>query len=440
MTGGVLSHGYLRQLFDGYAPRFEAHLQARLGYRVPQVMREAWSRVAASSTRSVLVHSDEHIEEEHSEEYVEKHSQKHGDRGNAIDNNGGRSRRIGGGVTGGGAVPRPPLDILDLGSGTGLVGQAFRDITGAGVGGYLCGVDLSPVMHTMAARKEGVYDELKTAAVMDVLLDRTGGGGRGGKRGRGGRGLSREGERSRGETGRRKAEENEQHFGRMEGGITASSAASEEAEAIQATPTCGAEEGGDSSARDHAWDLITAADLLPYIEDLGAFLEGCLRALRPGGIVMFSTESGDEGSTSTTSTSSSGAAGREAAGGEVHGPLGILDPRKLRFAHSRAMVRAQLRRMACTNRSGSGIRSDSSDSTNSTDSSDDDDSSTRSDSSTGSQGAQPEEGQEHSPTAPHRSPGSHSSRPCFHLVEEQDIVVRAPAVHGVLFVLQRGMA
>lgn len=48
------------------------------------------------------------------------------------------------------------LRVLDLGSGTGLVGEAFKDLA---QGGRLDGIDLSPKMNE-AAGKRGIYDEL----------------------------------------------------------------------------------------------------------------------------------------------------------------------------------------------------------------------------------------------------------------------------------------
>src|SRR6266436_136356 len=55
-------------------------------------------------------------------------------------------------------LPRlaPPWRILDLGCGTGLVGEAFKDLA---AGGRLDGIDLAPRM-IEAARSRGVYDEL----------------------------------------------------------------------------------------------------------------------------------------------------------------------------------------------------------------------------------------------------------------------------------------
>src|SRR5258707_15635184 len=55
-------------------------------------------------------------------------------------------------------LPRltPPWRVLDLGSGTGLVGGAFKDLVG---GGRLDGVDIAPRM-IEAARRRGIYDDL----------------------------------------------------------------------------------------------------------------------------------------------------------------------------------------------------------------------------------------------------------------------------------------
>ena len=64
-------------------------------------------------------------------------------------------------------LPRltPPWRILDLGSGTGLVGEAFKDLA---VGGRLDGIDLAPRMID-AARARGIYDDL-TLGDLETLL------------------------------------------------------------------------------------------------------------------------------------------------------------------------------------------------------------------------------------------------------------------------------
>ena len=66
--------------------------------------------------------------------------------------------------------------ILDLGTGTGLVGEVFRDIAR---GGRLDGVDIAPRM-IEAARRRGIYDDLilvdletmlhETGAAYDLIL------------------------------------------------------------------------------------------------------------------------------------------------------------------------------------------------------------------------------------------------------------------------------
>jgi len=66
-------------------------------------------------------------------------------------------------------LPRltPPWRVLDLGSGTGLVGGAFKDLVG---GGRLDGVDIAPRM-IEAARRRGIYDDLILGDVEAVLAE-----------------------------------------------------------------------------------------------------------------------------------------------------------------------------------------------------------------------------------------------------------------------------
>ena len=59
----------------------------------------------------------------------------------------------------------PPMAILDLGCGTGLVGESFKDVT---VGGRLDGIDLAPRM-IEAARARAIYDELILGDLETVL-------------------------------------------------------------------------------------------------------------------------------------------------------------------------------------------------------------------------------------------------------------------------------
>jgi predicted TPR repeat methyltransferase len=97
--------GYVKNLFDKYADRFDAELVHVLRYRTPELLE-----------RLVLRHS-----------------------------------------------PRAPLDILDLGCGTGLCGQLMRPIARR-----LTGVDLSGNM-LAHARDRDVYSELECIELTDYL-------------------------------------------------------------------------------------------------------------------------------------------------------------------------------------------------------------------------------------------------------------------------------
>jgi predicted TPR repeat methyltransferase len=94
---GALPQAYVARLFDDYAPRFDKHLIEKLGYRAPALIADALSAVAP-----------------------------------------GRRFALG----------------LDLGCGTGLMGEALR-----GRVDHLTGVDLSPGM-IAKARERGLYDRL----------------------------------------------------------------------------------------------------------------------------------------------------------------------------------------------------------------------------------------------------------------------------------------
>jgi len=104
--GEALGAGYIRALFDQYAPRFDAHLVGALGYRGPSVIMEALDAVAPG---------------------------------------------------------RLFARALDLGCGTGLMGEALRPRAG-----HLAGCDLSPAM-VEAARAKAVYDRLVTAELVAFL-------------------------------------------------------------------------------------------------------------------------------------------------------------------------------------------------------------------------------------------------------------------------------
>ncbi len=96
----ALPEAYVARLFDGYAPRFDAHLTEKLNYRGPALIVEALDLVAPG-------------------------------------------RRF--------------AAAIDIGCGTGLMGEAVRDRVDR-----LVGVDLSPGM-IARARERGLYDALETA-------------------------------------------------------------------------------------------------------------------------------------------------------------------------------------------------------------------------------------------------------------------------------------
>jgi predicted TPR repeat methyltransferase len=103
-----MPEGYVRALFDGYAPAFDQALTQGLGYRAPELLMRA---VQAAR---------------------------------------GRERMKFG-------------SVLDLGCGTGLGGAAFRPFCE-----WLVGVDLSPAMLTQA-RTKGLYGRLIESEVVGFL-------------------------------------------------------------------------------------------------------------------------------------------------------------------------------------------------------------------------------------------------------------------------------
>jgi predicted TPR repeat methyltransferase len=103
----AMPDGYIRALFDGYAPGFDAALRDGLGYRAPELLLEAVRQVCGPQASFA--------------------------------------------------------GALDLGCGTGLAGEAFRLMCRG-----LTGVDLSPAMLAQARRKN-IYDRLVEAEVISFL-------------------------------------------------------------------------------------------------------------------------------------------------------------------------------------------------------------------------------------------------------------------------------
>lgn len=131
--------GYVRQLFDQYAPRFDEHLRDRLHYRTPELLVAA-ALAHALGTGAVV----------------------HAPGTGAVVHAPGT-----GPVTHApmpGAVPQPSgLSVLDLGCGTGLCGPLLRPAAAR-----LVGVDLSPKMLEQAQGRG--YDELVCAEAVAYLL------------------------------------------------------------------------------------------------------------------------------------------------------------------------------------------------------------------------------------------------------------------------------
>ncbi len=106
----AMTPGYVRSLFDQYAANFDAALVQGLGYRGPQLLREALRAAASAQDR-----------------------------------------------------PFRFARALDLGCGTGLVGEALRECCEA-----IVGVDLSPAM-AAAARRKGFYAEVVVGDMVAFL-------------------------------------------------------------------------------------------------------------------------------------------------------------------------------------------------------------------------------------------------------------------------------
>jgi predicted TPR repeat methyltransferase len=109
----AITDSYVRALFDDYAPKFDRHLTKRLAYRGPELIADALRRACSKRIRD---------------------------------------DRFG--------------PTLDLGCGTGLMGQALDGLCEA-----LVGVDLSPRMLKQAERTQ-LYDDLHEGELVSFLKER----------------------------------------------------------------------------------------------------------------------------------------------------------------------------------------------------------------------------------------------------------------------------
>lgn len=100
---------YVQSLFDAYADHYESHLMSALEYKIPEIFQKILTGLTSKTH---------------------------------------------------------PIDILDLGCGTGLCGVSIKPIAKK-----LFGVDLSPNMLAVAAQKQ-IYDELITQDITTYLTDK----------------------------------------------------------------------------------------------------------------------------------------------------------------------------------------------------------------------------------------------------------------------------
>jgi predicted TPR repeat methyltransferase len=143
----AISPAFVRHLFDAYAPVFETHLENRLGYRAPLLLKTLideyiqhfplkWTPVERKSRRSAQAKMRKNKNLERRSESIRSK--------NAL----GQCHFA---------------RVLDLGCGTGLMGDIIRPFAAV-----LTGCDLSPAM-LAKARAKAVYDQLYELDLLSAL-------------------------------------------------------------------------------------------------------------------------------------------------------------------------------------------------------------------------------------------------------------------------------
>eukprot|EP00947_MAST-08B_sp_MAST-8B-sp1_P003080 g3080.t1 len=132
----------IQSMFDSYAAKFDEHLVGRLEYVVPTLIRDAL----------FPAEDDDDDDDDDDEE---------GDKEKEPKEDGGAASSTASSTTTSTTTPTStstrssPTDMLDLGCGTGLLGESLREH----VTGKIYGVDLSAKMLEQARARRGVYDE-----------------------------------------------------------------------------------------------------------------------------------------------------------------------------------------------------------------------------------------------------------------------------------------
>jgi predicted TPR repeat methyltransferase len=232
------SEAYVAALFDQHAGMFEAILVDRLGYRVPWLIGERLAMLGHAGARR----------------------------------------------------------LLDLGCGTGLVGEVLAETAA-----HASGVDLSEDMLAIADAK-GVYDELYVGDAVRFLAI-----------------TADPAEAGAGDGGSSSTEPNT-----VESGGRGSAAAEPgDPEPGATEPRTAAPEAAEPDGADAPWDLVVAADVVPYLGALDALFAGVARNSPSGGLFAFSTETPPEAA--------------------LTGRAYIVGPHQ-RFAHAADYIRRELAR------------------------------------------------------------------------------------------------